>query len=251
MELKRKSTQGVLNIIRFNWHFYLIAFIILVILFLFKNQFSLQIQTSFNIVVLVAIYIISTSLLVSFYIYDLSDLYQLKWIENADNKKILNINAGFDETSEIIINKFPKADLTICDFYNPEKHTEVSIKRARREYPPNPNTISVVTGRLPFLDNTFDQTFAILSAHEIRNQAERVQFFKELNRITKSSGQIFVTEHLRDFNNFWAYSIGFFHFHSHHIWTKTFIQANLTVANEIKTTPFITTFVLEKNGITN
>ena len=178
MELKRKSTQGVLNIIRFNWHFYLIAFIILVILFLFKNQFSLQIQTSFNIVVLVAIYIISTSLLVSFYIYDLSDLYQLKWIENADNKKILNINAGFDETSEIIINKFPKADLTICDFYNPEKHTEVSIKRARREYPPNPNTISVVTGRLPFLDNTFDQTFAILSAHEIRNQAERVQFFK-------------------------------------------------------------------------
>ena len=251
MELKRKSTQGVLNIIRFNWHFYLIAFIILVILFLFKNQFSLQIQTSFNIVVLVAIYIISTSLLVSFYIYDLSDLYQLKWIENEDNKKILNINAGFDETSEIIINKFPKADLTICDFYNPEKHTEVSIKRARREYPPNPNTISVVTGRLPFLDNTFDQTFAILSAHEIRNQAERVQFFKELNRITKSSGQIFVTEHLRDFNNFWAYSIGFFHFHSHHIWTKTFIQANLTVANEIKTTPFITTFVLEKNGITN
>ncbi|WP_028122538.1 class I SAM-dependent methyltransferase [Epilithonimonas tenax] len=251
MELKRKSTQGVLNIIRFNWHFYLIAFIILVILFLFKNQFSLQIQTSFNIVVLVAIYIISTSLLVSFYIYDLSDLYQLKWIENADNKKILNINAGFDETSEIIINKFPKADLTICDFYNPEKHTEVSIKRARRAYPPNPNTISVVTGRLPFLDNTFDQTFAILSAHEIRNQAERVQFFKELNRITKSSGQIFVTEHLRDFNNFWAYSIGFFHFHSHHIWTKTFIQANLTVANEIKTTPFITTFVLEKNGITN
>lgn len=251
MELKRKSTQGVLNIIRFNWHFYLIAFIILVILFLFKNQFSLQIQTSFNIVVLVAIYIISTSLLVSFYIYDLSDLYQLKWIENADNKKILNINAGFDETSEIIINKFPKADLTICDFYNPEKHTEVSIKRARRAYPPNPNTISVVTGRLPFLDNTFDQTFAIISAHEIRNQAERVQFFKELNRITKSSGQIFVTEHLRDFNNFWAYSIGFFHFHSHHIWTKTFIQANLTVANEIKTTPFITTFVLEKNGITN
>ena len=251
MELKRKSTQGVLNIIRFNWHFYLIAFIILVILFLFKNQFSLQIQTSFNIVVLVAIYIISTSLLVSFYIYDLSDLYQLKWIENADNKKILNINAGFDETSEIIINKFPKADLTIFDFYNPEKHTEVSIKRARRAYPPNPNTISVVTGRLPFLDNTFDQTFAILSAHEIRNQAERVQFFKELNRITKSSGQIFVTEHLRDFNNFWAYSIGFFHFHSHHIWTKTFIQANLTVANEIKTTPFITTFVLEKNGITN
>src|SRR5690606_9614437 len=101
----------------------------------------------------------------SFYIYDLSDLYQLKWIENAGNKKILNINAGFDETSEIIINKFPQSDLTICDFYNPDKHTEISIKRARRAYPPNPKTISVLTDKLPFSEKSFDKSFAILSAH--------------------------------------------------------------------------------------
>ncbi|MCW5909892.1 MAG: methyltransferase [Cyclobacteriaceae bacterium] len=248
MELKRKPIQGVANIIRFNWHFYLMAFAVFVILFLLKNQFSQQIQTLLNVGISIAIPTLLISLLVSFYVYDLSDLYQLKWIKNVDNKKVLNANAGFDETSEIIINKFPQTDLTICDFYNPDKHTEISIKRARKAYPPYPNTISVSTDKLPFSENAFDNSFAILSAHEIRNENERVQFFKELNRITK--GQIFVTEHLRDFNNFIAYTIGVFHFHSRQSWLQTFRQANLTVTQEIKTTPFITTFVLEKNGNT-
>lgn len=248
MELKRKPIQGVTNIIRFNWHFYLMAFVVFVILFLIRNQFSQQIQTLLNVGIAVAILTLLISLFVSFYIYDLSNLYQLKWIENANDKKLLNINAGFDETSKIIIKKFPKTDLTICDFYNPDKHTEVSIKRARQAYPPNPKTISVVTDKLPFSENSFDKSFAILSAHEIRNENERVQFFKELNRITK--GQIFVTEHLRDFNNFMAYTIGAFHFHSRKSWLETFKQADLTVTKEIKTTPFVTTFVLDKNGNT-
>lgn len=248
MELKRKPIQGVANIIRFNWHFYLMALVVFVILFLLKNQFPQRIQTLLNVGIVVAILTLLISLLVSFYVYDLSDLYQLKWIKNANNKNVLNINAGFDETSEIIINKFPQTNLTICDFYNPEKHTEISIKRARKAYPPNPKTISVSTNELPFSENAFDNSFAILSAHEIRNENERVQFFKELNRITK--GQIFVTEHLRDFNNFMAYTIGVFHFHSRQSWLQTFKQADFTVTQEIKTTPFITTFVLEKNGNT-
>src|SRR5690606_10730842 len=153
MELKRKPIQGVSNIIRFNRHFYLMAFVVFVILFLLKNQFSQQIQTLLNVGIAVAILTLVISLFVSFYIYDLSDLYQLKWIENAGNKKILNINAGFDETSEIIINKFPQSDLTICDFYNADNHPEVSIKRARRAYPPNPKTIAVSTDKLPFSEN--------------------------------------------------------------------------------------------------
>ena len=248
MELRRKPIQGVANIIRFNWHFYLMAFFVFVILFLLKNQFSQQIQPLLNVGIAVAILTLLISLLVSFYVYDLSDLYQLKWIKNVDNKNVLNINAGFDETSEIIINKFPQTNLTICDFYNPNKHTEISIKRARQAYPPSPKTISVSTNKLPFSDNAFDNSFAILSAHEIRNENERVQFFKELNRVT--NGQIFVTEHFRDFNNFMAYTIGFFHFHSRKSWLHTFKQADLTVTQEIKTTPFITTFVLEKNGNT-
>lgn len=248
MELKRKPLQGVSNIIRFNWHFYLIAVVFFVVLIVFKNKFPQTIQNLVPLGTTIAILTIVTSLLVSLYVYDLSDLYQIKWLGNSDNNKILNINAGFDETSEIIQRKYPNVDLTICDFYDPTKHSEISIKRARQIYPPAPKTISVQTNQLPFSDDTFDKSLAILSAHEIRNENERVSFFKELNRITKSSGQILVTEHLRDWNNFLAYTIGFFHFHSRKSWSQTFKQANLTVKKEIKTTPFITTFILENNG---
>ena len=111
--------------------------------------------------------------------------------------------------------------MTICDFYNPLKHTEISIKRARKAFPPNSHTVQVSTDRLPFKDHTFDYALAILSAHEIRDERERVLFFSELSRVTKPTGLIFVTEHLRDFNNFIAYSLGFFHFHSKTSWLTT------------------------------
>lgn len=90
----------------------------------------------------------------------------------------------------------------------------------------------------------------ILSAHEIRNEIERIELFKELNRVIKLNGQIYVTEHLRDFPNFLAYNIGFFHFHTKSSWLKTFNDANLKIRQEIKLTPFISTFILYKNGNT-
>jgi hypothetical protein len=45
-----------------------------------------------------------------------------------------------------------------------------------------------------------------------------------------------------------AYNFGFFHFHSKNTWLKTFHRSGLTITNEIKITPFITTFILDKNG---
>jgi ubiquinone/menaquinone biosynthesis C-methylase UbiE len=95
---------------------------------------------------------------------------------------------------------------------------------------------------------SFYKIFAILSAHEIRNDEERNSFFKELRRALTATGQIIVTEHLRDTANLLAYNIGFFHFHSKKTWLNTFHSAGLSVASEIKITPFITTFILDKNG---
>ncbi|MBD2704365.1 methyltransferase domain-containing protein [Spirosoma sp. BT702] len=246
MELKRKPFQGILNIIRFNWHFYLIACLSILFIFLFGNYFPKSIQIFSFWAAYISILTITTSLIVSFYIYDISDLYEFNWLVTSDNKKILNINAGFDETSVIIKRRYPNSKLTICDFYNPDKHTEISIKRARQIYPQDQNTIQVSTQKLPFADNSFDISLCFLATHEIRNESERIDFFKELNRVTKTTGQIFVTEHLRDVKNFSAYTIGFFHFYSKSNWLRIFLQSNLTVKQEIKTTPFITTFIIEK-----
>jgi ubiquinone/menaquinone biosynthesis C-methylase UbiE len=248
----RKPFQGVMNIVRFNWHFYAISATIVVFIILIQHYF-ISLGVTGDILVLLIVCSTVISLAVSAYIYDFSDLYKLSWLnhlKSGKKERIININAGFDETSALLKRKFENSELFVADFYDPAKHTEVSIKRARKAYPPFPNTQQVSTMHLPVQDNSTDKIFTILSAHEIRNENERITFFKELHRVLKSDGKVIVTEHLRDTANFLAYNIGFFHFHSKAAWMKTFGFSGLKLLEEIKITPFITTFILEKNGTT-
>ena len=247
MEQLRKPFQGVWNIVRFNWHFFMLAAVLILILSLpfFKESYRFY-------AILLAVLIFFTtliSLVVSFYVYDLSDFYELDWLDDLNisaKEKILNINAGFDETSVLLQSKFPNAELLVFDFYDPVLHTEVSIKRARAAYPPFANTQSVNTNQLPLEDESVEQIFLIFAAHEIRSSEERHQFFKELRRILKPNGQIILTEHLRDLPNLLAYNIGFFHFMSPASWERTFEAAQLRISTEKKLTPFVSAFILEK-----
>ena len=252
MVIKRSPLQGVLNIIRFNWHFYVLAVLVFLLLLFSQDYVQPSYRILLQLILLAALATTIISLLVSFYIYDLSALYKLTWLDDvplAPKAKIANINAGFDETSVLLQNKFPTAELFVLDFYDPIKHTEISLQRARKAYPPFPNTQTVTTTNLPLDENSIDAVFAILAAHEIRNSDERIAFFAELNRVIKPDGQIIVVEHLQDVANFLAYNIGFRHFHSYAIWRKSFSTAGLTLHQELKITPFITVFILKKNGI--
>lgn len=249
MDTVRKPFQGVFNIVRFNWHFYVIASIVVLLaatlLFVFPSPFG-AFAGIFGLVLLITT---SFSLIVSFYVYDLSGLYELNWLQPIDpNDKILNIHAGFDETSELISSMFPNNKVTVFDFYDPQRHTEISIKRARNAYGLYPDTQSIQTSQIPLPDETADKALLILSAHEIRDTEERALFFKELNRVLKADGEIVVVEHLRDTMNFLAYNIGFLHFHSESTWLDSFEAANFEVAEKRKITPFITKFKLKKNG---
>jgi ubiquinone/menaquinone biosynthesis C-methylase UbiE len=247
----RKPFQGVANIIRFNWHFYVLSAVVLILIIVAGNSFGGTIRFGLLIFSALVFAPILISLIVSYYVYDLSNLYSLDWLGDLrleTGGKIININAGFDETSELLKAKFPETELVSLDFYDPAKHTEVSIKRARKAFPPYPNTEQVTTTRLPLRDNSADAIFVILSAHEIRKADERNLFFNELRRTLKPDGQIFVVEHLRDLPNFLAYNIGSLHFHSRKSWLDTFEAAELIIKKEIEITPFITTFVLEKHG---
>ena len=131
MEQVRKPFQGVLNIIKFNWHFYLLSVFVLcgflVLSFGFKNNFL------FILLFFLTLSGTLSSILVSFYVYDYSDLYKLNWLpDNNEKISIANINAGFDETSSLLQLKYKNANLIVLDFYNPATHTEISIKRARK-----------------------------------------------------------------------------------------------------------------------
>jgi hypothetical protein len=251
MDKVRKPFQGTWNIIRFNWHFYALAIVLAVLVPLITDNLNATIRLA-SLFLVVLIYLATlVSLGISCYIYDFSDLYKLTWLDKLrfnDGDKMININAGFDETSELLRKKFPDSSLSVFDFYNPEKHTEVSIKRARKAYPPFPGTQRTSTNHLLSASDSADKIFIIFSAHEIRERKERILFFQELKRVMAYHGQIILTEHLRDTANFLAYNVGFMHFHSKKEWLKTFQNTGLHVVDKIKITQLVTTFILEKNG---
>jgi ubiquinone/menaquinone biosynthesis C-methylase UbiE len=251
MEGVRKPLQGVTNIIRFNWHFYLLSVCLLVAIVLLNVFFNSPylIYSKVLFALLAAAILVST--LTSYYVYDLSGLYKLQWLEKVaikTNARMVNIHSGFDETSVLLAEKYPDAKLTVFDFYDPLKHTEVSIKRARKAYPPYKGTMHVNTDNLTLDNNSVDNVFTILAAHEIRNEDERKVFFEEIKRILKPGGNIIVVEHLRDLPNFLAYNFGFFHFLPKSSWKKVFRHADLNIFAQFTITPFITVFVLEKYG---
>lgn len=249
--ISRKPFQGTVNIIRFNWHFYVIALLLVSALLLAKS-FAHQ---KADILILLGILFITIpillSLVVSFYVYDYSNLYRLNWLNGlpvSAGMQLVNVHAGFDEASMLLSQKYPASNLTVLDFYNPATHTEISIRRARKAYPPYLGTRAIDTTYISLNANSTDYIFTLLAAHEIRNQKERIAFFKALQQSLKSDGKIIVVEHLRDIPNFMAYTIGFLHFFSKKQWIHTFTSAELCIDKEIKITPFITAFILQKNG---
>ena len=186
-------------------------------------------------------------LIVSAYVYDFSGYYNFHWLTklvcNSERINLItNINAGFDETSFIIKNKFPGSDLKVFDFYDAKRHTEPAIIRARKVSLVYPNTQSILSNHIPLGDNTVDIVFLLSAVHEIRSHDEKVQFLKECHRICKPNGKIIMVEHLRDFPNFVAFSVGFTHFFSRSVWKNAFQQAGFSSFRETKFTPFMSIF---------
>lgn len=246
METKRRNFQGVLNILSFNRHYYVFGVAALLLLFLSRMFFNWS-DTVFWIVVIAFLYGLIMPLIVSAYVYDFSGFYKFNWLKKVIDEKenpqsIVNINAGFDETSFIIKSKFPKADLRVFDFYNAEHHTEAAIIRARKVSMTYPDTKQIPSDTIPLDDHSADIVFLLSAVHEIRSNDEKVKFLKECHRVMKPGGKVIMVEHLRDFPNFLAFSIGFTHFFSGSTWKNAFKSAGFSFFSETKFTPFMSIF---------
>jgi hypothetical protein len=249
--IARKPFQGISNILNFNRHFFLSAIVLVILLAVARRFTSGNVQSLLTAAGLLIVITTFISLTVSYYVYDYSPLYQLHWLNKLNIRRdgvILNLHAGFDETSRLISTQFPKARLIVLDFYEPKKHTELSIKRARKAYPPFEGTVTCQIPGIPLPDNYADCVILFMSAHEIRNAAERRALFAALKCKLKAGGKIAVVEHLRDLPNLLAYNIGSFHFYSAASWRKVFRDAGMSISNQFKVTPFITAFILENNA---
>ncbi|MEO8235244.1 MAG: methyltransferase domain-containing protein [Flavobacterium sp.] len=246
MEIKRKPFQGVLNILSFNRHFYVVGLAVLALIIISHGLIRWS-DFLFWLIVASFIYGLIMPLIISAYVYDFSGYYDFHWLKNcqvadSSTNQILNINAGFDETSFIIKNHFPKSDLKVFDFYNAKQHTEPAIIRARKVSLIYPDTQQIKSNLIPVKDKSVDIIFLLSAAHEIRLHHEKVQFLKECHRICKPDGKVIMIEHLRDFPNFLAFSIGFTHFFSRSTWKNAFEQAGFVTFQETKFTPFMSIF---------
>ena len=252
MEPVRKPLQGLWNIVRFNWHFYALALGLVAALGLAAVVAPAPLGRYAGLGAGLVATPMVVSLAVSTYVYDFAGLYNLGWLPASyvptAGATLLTVSAGFDEISPVLRQRWRPDQLLAVDFYDPARHTEVSIRRARRAYPLPPGTRPASTSALPLPDHAADATLAFLAAHEIREAGERAVFFAEIRRATRPGGPVIVVEHLRDAANFLAYTVGFFHFHSRAAWLATFHAAGLAVTQEIKITPFITAFVLHADA---
>ncbi len=237
----RKPFQGIKNVIRFNWHFYLFAFGFVLLLFVaYYCLFGIYANLSLWLALLICLSTI-ISLVMTLYVYDLSGLYKLNWLKIREtDHKVLSISAGFDEVSTLINAIYNIDDYRAVDFYDPDLHTEISIERARRAYPPYPGTIKISTDQLPFEDESMNLILLILAAHEIRKADELHSFFLELKRVLKNDGRIILVEHFRDLPNFLSYNLGAFHFQARSTWLKAIENSSLKLEKEYKLNPLMT-----------
>ncbi len=243
---KRRRFQGVLNILSFNRHFYFSGLAVLSLFIVSHFLFEWP-NLLFWLIITVFLYGLAMPLIVSAYVYDYSGYYNFSWL-NAfvpnPNKAgfVVNINAGFDETSFIIKNRFPNSQLRVFDFYDARQHTELAIKRARKVSLVYPNTQQIESDDIPLPDKSADIIFLLSAVHEIRSQEEKVRFLAECHRLCKPGGQVIMVEHLRDLPNFLAFSVGFAHFFSRSVWKSAFKTAGFSSFRETKFTPFMSIF---------
>jgi SAM-dependent methyltransferase len=222
--------HGVRNILRFNWPMYaLAALVAMASLFFFPNPLSIA-------AFIVAVYFSVASVWASHLVYDTPTIYSWEWIVPVlgDAKTILNVHAGFDETTAGLPRR-------VYPFVFGEAETR-SIARARK----HDASIPFHIGALPCLASSVDAILFLFAAHEIRSPAERVRSFADAGRALRDGGRVVLLEHLRDASTLAVFGPGAFHFYSRREWLRVADAAQLTVVAEADLTPFAHYFVFER-----
>lgn len=255
LKAHRKPLEGVSNIVKFNWPYYAFA-AAFVMAFCLSGLYIPLAYLWYLWPLQIPLLLIGNwlwiSLFVSFIVYDASGLYRFAWLLDEITippRQILNIHAGFDETSKGLQVLFPEAKIQVFDFYSPKRSTELSIARARAA---NAHTksglpaVSVDITGWDLADNSQDLVHVFMSAHELRKAADREALFREIHRVLKPDGQLVIVEHVRDMANFIAFGPGFFHFYPRSEWLRVARECGFHVRNEKTIEIFVRVFYLCK-----
>ena len=247
--MERGKWQGMMTIARLNWQYYAIAavaFALSVWGLLQRPAFELWIICWFALAG--SGYFLFVSLAISHAIYDQSDLYRWRWLERAlrgaKKTRVIYCHSGFDEASEALHEKLGNVGWLVLDHFDEAQMTEVSIRRARRMFPPVAGTVSAKFDKWPVDAANADVIFGLLAIHELRSETERSAWFAEAKRCLAPGGRVVLAEHTRDFANFLAFGPGFLHFHSPENWRRSWERAGFRLLDEFRVTPWIRIFVM-------
>lgn len=238
-------------VVLFNWHFFLIAGLASLVgiagIILLPVAW---IQILLGLGVAAALYFIFVSIIASYFVYDHSDLYQLKWwpsrVIPAGATHAALVHAGFDPASRKLTRQYPQLAWSILDFFDPQTTTETSIRTARKLFPPLDGEQQFKAVQWPLPDSSQDVIFIISAAHEIRDTAERAAFFCEACRVLRPSGRLVVIEQLRDLTNFATFGAAVLHFLSYRTWLASFHAGHLNKVDEFRISPWMKAFVLSR-----
>lgn len=190
------------------------------------------------------------SLLVSHWIYDRSDWPKGSWFQKAlgssNPKRVLNVHAGFDETSDRLRLWLPKAEVISLSLFDPLRLTESSIHRAARYRPSAADELIGSPEHWPIPEGSFDLVCFLLSAHEFRAERERTDLLVRAKESLdlKGASKVIIAEHVRDGANFIAFGPGFTHFHSVARWAAAWTSAGLVIEQHERVTPFLRVWTL-------
>jgi SAM-dependent methyltransferase len=189
------------------------------------------------------------SLIASYWVYDLSALTRWAWLSKyfpGIPGRLVNLHAGFDDTSHALRQVLPRAQWRTWDLHDATRMTEASITRARRASS-GPPAEHVDAASLPAQTAELDGAFLIFAAHEFRTAEAREALFAELHRVLKPNGTLVLVEHIRDLLNFLAYGPGFLHFLGRAEWLRLAGVAGFEINHELRVTPFVRVFVLRRS----
>jgi SAM-dependent methyltransferase len=240
----RSTFQGLTQVVRYNWPFYVTAGLVALGALLAPGWVKLPrpLLLALQLGAGVAMFWTLSSSLATFYVFDMSELFRWRWLvgvlEGGPNRWAV-FHAGLDEASEAIRALYPDSHGEVFDVYDSRKMSEASIERARTTAVPAGTTRRADTDALPLAGSEIDVAFLIFVAHEIRSPTDRVRFFRELQRTLVPGGRVALVEHLRDGWNFAAYGPGFMHFLSRAEWTRVATESGFSLDVERAVTPFV------------
>ena len=190
----------------------------------------------------------STSLVVSWIVYDRSRLMDWDWVLQALGfrpAKWINLHAGHEDSTPALREIFKEADGRVFDIYDPREMTEPSIAtsapagdRGRRSAP----TSAVC--RCPRGPSTWPCCCSPRTSCAATKPA--TPCLPNYGACSGPGGRVVVAEHMRDWANFLAFGPGFLHFHSRRTWVRCFSRHRFDIHCEFSITPFVRIFVLRR-----